>query len=219
MISEKNVEWFNNSVMEESIEVDSLPDVGLVIDIDVVYDLMTQLEEAESTPQVVQLEDTPQQPKTAPVPSPKSYLHSCITKELNAIYVAKNSDYGDAFGETYKKLGIISAVTRITDKVNRLQSLSTGNEVKVLDEKIEDTVMDLANYAIMLLIEMRMDTVEDSLVEYTENGLRLKEVVEDSHSINAGGSSVAEMGIELNEALTAFDNIGSDWWSIAPEPS
>lgn len=93
--------------------------------------------------------------KTAPVPSSKSYLHSRITKELNAIYVAKNSDYGDAFGETYKKLGIISAVTRITDKVNRLQSLSTGNEAKVLDEKIEDTAMDLANYAIMLLIEMR----------------------------------------------------------------
>lgn len=106
--------------------------------------------------------DIPSQPtKTAPVPSSKSYLHSRITKELNAIYVAKNSDYGDAFGETYKKLGIISAVTRITDKVNRLQSLSTGNEAKVLDEKIEDTVMDLANYAIMLLIEMRGDITED----------------------------------------------------------
>lgn len=149
-----------------------------------------------------------EQPKTASAPSPKSYLHSCITKELNAIYVAKNSDYGDAFGETYKKLGIISAVTRITDKVNRLQSLSTGNEVKVLDEKIEDTVMDLANYAIMLLIEMRMDTVEDSLVEYTENGLRLKEVVEDSHSINAGGSSLNGMDIDLNEAMKAFARIG-----------
>lgn len=102
-----------------------------------------------------------QQPKTPTTSNPKASLHSRITKELNAIYIAKNSDYGDAFGETYKKLGIISAVTRITDKVNRLQSLSTGNEAKVLDEKIEDTVMDLANYAIMLLIEMRGDVIED----------------------------------------------------------
>ena len=28
-----------------------------------------------------------------------------------------------------------------------------------------------------------------------------------------------DIDIELNDALTAFDNVGSDWWSIAPEPS
>lgn len=101
--------------------------------------------------------------KTAPVPSSKSYLHSRITKELNAIYVAKNSDYGDAFGETYKKLGIISAVTRITDKVNRLQSLAVKSEEErmVKDESILDSAKDLANYAIMLLIEMQYEPPND----------------------------------------------------------
>ena len=79
--------------------------------------------------------------------------HEEICKELNQIYRAKNHDYGDSFGETYKKLGIISAVTRITDKVNRLQSLCT-KEQKVEDESIRDTLMDLANYAIMTIIEM-----------------------------------------------------------------
>lgn len=104
-------------------------------------------------------QDLPSEPKTAPVPSSKSYLHSRITKELNAIYVAKNSDYGDAFGETYKKLGIISAVTRITDKVNRLQSLAVKSEEErmVKDESILDSAKDLANYAIMLLIEMQYE--------------------------------------------------------------
>lgn len=88
--------------------------------------------------------------------NPKAILHSNITAELNAIYIAKNSDYGDAFGETYKKLGIISAVTRITDKVNRLQSLATKSESErlVKDESIRDTLSDLANYAILSLIEM-----------------------------------------------------------------
>ena len=164
IINDDKLEWFECNVVHESRDAEDYDGNKLVISVDKVLDLIIELNEQLS----------PQPTKTSPVPSPKSYLHSCITKELNAIYAAKNSDYGDAFGETYKKLGIISAVTRITDKVNRLQSLSTGNEVKVLDEKIEDTVMDLANYAIMLLIEMRMDTVEDSLVEYTENGLRLK---------------------------------------------
>ena len=82
--------------------------------------------------------------------------HSEITKQLNEIYIAKNTDYGDAFGDTFKKLGIISAVTRIADKTNRLMSLSAKTEAErnVKDETIKDTLMDLANYAIMTLIEV-----------------------------------------------------------------
>ncbi|KEI94446.1 hypothetical protein N496_20170 (plasmid) [Clostridium botulinum A2B3 87] len=79
--------------------------------------------------------------------------HKIICDELKEIYKNKNHDYGDSFGETYKKLGIISAVTRITDKVNRLQSLAT-KEQKVKDESIKDTLKDLANYSIMTIIEL-----------------------------------------------------------------
>ena len=53
---------------------------------------------------------------------------------------------------------MVSAVTRITDKTNRLQSLCV-NQQKVKDESIKDTLMDLANYAIMTLIEM--ESVEE----------------------------------------------------------
>ena len=49
--------------------------------------------------------------------------HLKICEKLNEIYINKNHDYGDSFGETFRKLGIVSAVTRITDKTNRLQSL------------------------------------------------------------------------------------------------
>ncbi|ENJ9653526.1 DUF1599 domain-containing protein [Clostridium botulinum] len=79
--------------------------------------------------------------------------HERICENLNKIYKTKNHDYGDSFGETYKKLGIISAVTRLTDKVNRLQSLCTKDQ-QVKDESIKDTLRDLANYSIMTLIEM-----------------------------------------------------------------
>ena len=79
--------------------------------------------------------------------------HLKICEKLNEIYVNKNHDYGDSFGETFRKLGIISAVTRITDKTNRLQSLCK-KEQKVNDESIRDTLMDLANYAIMTIIEL-----------------------------------------------------------------
>ena len=94
--------------------------------------------------------------ETGGTPLKKYERHSEITKQLNEIYIAKNTDYGDAFGDTFKKLGIISAVTRIVDKTNRLMSLSAKTEAErnVKDETIKDTLVDLANYAIMTLIEM-----------------------------------------------------------------
>ena len=52
--------------------------------------------------------------------------HKKICDNLNKIYEKKNHDYGNSFGETYKDLGIISAVTRISDKFNRLKTLAKG---------------------------------------------------------------------------------------------
>lgn len=85
--------------------------------------------------------------------------HAEICKELNEIYEKKNADYGNSFGETFDKLGIISAVTRISDKYNRLASLCTKpeEERKVKDESITDTLLDMANYCIMTVIEMHKD--------------------------------------------------------------
>lgn len=86
----------------------------------------------------------------------KILMHSNLCRELNKIYQNKSSDYGDSFGETFKKLGIISAVTRISDKYNRLVSLCTKSEEeqKVKDESITDTLLDMANYCIMTIIEL-----------------------------------------------------------------
>ena len=84
----------------------------------------------------------------------KAEQHAAICAELNDTYRKKNADYGDSFGETFRKLGMISAVTRITDKTNRLQSLSV-HAAQVKDEALRDTLLDLANYAIMSMIELQ----------------------------------------------------------------
>ena len=85
--------------------------------------------------------------------------HLEIVQSLNKLYASKNSDYGDSFGETYHKLGIISALTRISDKYNRSISLATKpeEERKVKDESIQDTLLDMANYCIMTVIEMEAE--------------------------------------------------------------
>ena len=100
----------------------------------------------------------PNKPKLPIVP--KVEQHYAICQKLNQIYKAKNHDYGDSFGDTYKKLGIISAVTRLSDKMNRLMSLAVKHDAQVKDEKIEDTLLDMANYAIMTLIELGYEVDE-----------------------------------------------------------
>ena len=87
----------------------------------------------------------------------KIEMHRILCNELNDTYNRKNHDYGDSFGETFNKLGIISAVTRISDKYNRSVSLCTlpEEERMVKDETIEDTLLDMANYCMMTVIELR----------------------------------------------------------------
>lgn len=87
----------------------------------------------------------------------KIQTHKELCEKLHETYAKKNKDYGDSFGQTFEKLGIISAVTRISDKYNRLVSLCTKPEEErmVKDETISDTLLDMANYCIMTEIELR----------------------------------------------------------------
>lgn len=88
-------------------------------------------------------------------------LHQTICAELSATYQKKNAAYGDAFGQTYRKLGPISALTRIQDKNSRLVSLMTNPNIDDLGESIEDTLLDMANYCIMTVMEMRWQEAEE----------------------------------------------------------
>ena len=75
-----------------------------------------------------------------------------IAKDICDLHRKKNSDYGDAAYESYKEFGITSYVIRLGDKYRRLQSLtSPGKEQQVKSESIQDTLMDLAAYAIMAI--------------------------------------------------------------------
>lgn len=85
--------------------------------------------------------------------------HLILCNRLNSIYEQKNKAYGNSFGETFEKLGIISAITRISDKYNRLVNLATHTDVDNGDEAIEDTLLDMANYCLMTYMELKKDEV------------------------------------------------------------
>lgn len=78
-----------------------------------------------------------------------------ILKDMINLYAKKNHDYGNAFEKGIKDIGPKYAVSRLYDKVNRFITFTDNNELLVKDEKIEDTLIDLANYSIMTIIAMR----------------------------------------------------------------
>lgn len=69
-------------------------------------------------------------------------------KELQDIFVKKNTDYGNSFEESLEKHGLIAAIVRMEDKMSRLNTLSK-QEALVTDESLIDTLKDLSNYALM----------------------------------------------------------------------
>lgn len=81
-------------------------------------------------------------------------IHRQIGAALADLYERKNHDYGDSFGKSFQEYGMTMPCIRLEDKLNRLKSL-TKSDAQVTDENIDDTLMDLANYAIMTIIERR----------------------------------------------------------------
>lgn len=82
--------------------------------------------------------------------------HARICEEINKLYERKNHDYGDSFHQTFTEEGMAMARIRLGDKLSRFKTLSRGDEQKVNDESIRDTLIDLANYAIMTVLEMEV---------------------------------------------------------------
>ena len=94
---------------------------------------------------------------------PKSFDDFC--KYIMDLHHRKNTDYGNAFHELYKKFGVLNYVyPRLYEKLSRVESLlrnkkdaKTNDCALVADEKISDTLLDIATYCIMTVEEMQYD--------------------------------------------------------------
>ena len=73
-----------------------------------------------------------------------------IALSLSDLYSKKNPVYGNSFERSLKKYGKISGLTRISDKFNRLEKIITNPDIETNDESLEDTLLDLASYCIMM---------------------------------------------------------------------
>lgn len=91
---------------------------------------------------------------------PKYRFHKEFCDKLHKLYVAKNRDYGDSFQKVRKEYPEAIAI-RLMDKLERIKQLLKGHcdsTRQVSDESIEDTLLDLANYCLLELVERRNDS-------------------------------------------------------------
>lgn len=86
-----------------------------------------------------------------------------VCDEMIQLHAQKNHDYGNAFGDVYqrfisngqKKMADGYASGMLNVKVSRINALLMTEENWVKDESVEDSLLDLASYAIMYLVERR----------------------------------------------------------------
>ena len=99
--------------------------------------------------------------------------HKKLCDLMHEIYIKKNSDYGNSFSDLYDEYGSIISEIHIREKFNRFKQLRT-NESQV-GESIEDTLMDMANYCLLTLLEMKkLNSYVDE--EVAEEDTELEEV-------------------------------------------
>lgn len=119
---------------------------------------------------------SPAERSEASIPEPSNkisndntHLFRKLAVALASQYQRKNEAYGDSFGKSVKRYGIISALTRMSDKWNRLESLLIdGNKNGVNDESVDDTLLDLATYCIMTVLATRSNDEIDRIVKKLE---------------------------------------------------
>lgn len=72
--------------------------------------------------------------------------------EMAKLRRAKNKDYGNAFDDLFNEYGLQYSIMHLHEKLNRIKAVHKNN--KANNESIKDSLIDLANYAIMTYILM-----------------------------------------------------------------
>jgi anti-sigma28 factor (negative regulator of flagellin synthesis) len=77
--------------------------------------------------------------------------HKELTDKAIKTMKAKNHDYAsdaDPY-RNFQTFGLLGILVRLSDKLARLRSFTENGEVKVSDESVEDTIIDIINYAVL----------------------------------------------------------------------
>lgn len=84
---------------------------------------------------------------------------TAMTEQMAELFARKRADYGQTTEETWKKFGPVSMLTRMYDKLGRLSNVMVTGEDHV-GEIPEETLIDLANYALITILELRKERAQ-----------------------------------------------------------
>lgn len=116
--------------------------------------------------------------------TPYEQKYMDIINKLKETFLKKNHDYGSSVKKNYDKFetygkneGLKYVFGRIAEKHDRLENLIYGDHPnQVTDESIEDTLLDMANYAILAAVsiqEHKSDPQNPNLRELIEKDFPL----------------------------------------------
>lgn len=126
-----------------------------------------------------------------------------ILEQMLRTYKEKNHDYGGSFDKTLDEFGLVAAVVRLEDKVNRLAALIKSDNQLVRDESIRDTLQDLANYAVLTLVYTDEATHSEWYLQDVQN--KMQKSVDDSTLIRSGMMFIDSLEHDLYYKFK-FDN-------------
>lgn len=95
--------------------------------------------------------------------TPYEQKYMDVINKLKETFLKKNHDYGSSVKKNYDKFeaygkneGLKYVFGRIAEKHDRLENLIYGDHTnQVTDESIEDTLLDMANYAILAAVSIQ----------------------------------------------------------------
>jgi hypothetical protein len=120
------------------------------------YYVITGFHDCDGKTYVVREKDCEIVGEESAEPNTQAQRIDSVCNEVRDLLIRKNHDYGDSFSKQFAKYGVLSGMIRMDDKMRRLETLIDGEEAQVA-ESIEDTVADLAGYALLTLVELRKD--------------------------------------------------------------
>lgn len=82
-----------------------------------------------------------------------SAVFRAITNKMCNTFEAKNTDYGNSFHKLFEECGMTYAYGHLAEKLERINSIRK-NKAKVKGESMKDSLYDLANYAILTIMEL-----------------------------------------------------------------
>jgi len=80
-----------------------------------------------------------------------------IFVRMASIHRAKSVDYGNSYELSARLLGrpvVEGLLHRMSDKLSRACKLAQGQKAQVQDEALTDTLIDLANYAVLAILAL-----------------------------------------------------------------